>query len=739
MKFLLKWSITYICILTFQLQISAKTISMITLEDVVSGKFAEKGIGNVKFLPNGDYYTIQSKRKLILHSSANPESQKVLLDLDEAIGEKPDAIVDCVITPNMKYVLVEADRRPIYRHSAVSNYYLYNIRSKKMRLLSSKGNIESLKLSPDGSMVGFVRDNDLYVVTLKDRKEKRITNDGRFNHVINGKPDWVNEEEFSYKCAFDFSSDGRFIAWIRFDETDVPTFSFPISKHVDGSDSVEMYEYKYPKAGETNSKVSVFAYDIYNKECCRIKVPVDADGYIPRIQFTCEANKLAVVTLNRAQNVCSIYKANPSNGDCELLVSESNSTYVDESFYQNLDFSHERFVLLSERDGFRHLYLYDMKGTMIKQLSRGDFEVIDYYGQDDKGRFYYSSNEGSPLEQYVYSVDEKGEKLLLTKDKGVNIAVFDDKCNYFIKKWSSLKSPSKYALCDNKGNELYTMEDNNALIDALNELESSSVDFFQFAINENVLLNGWMVKPDDFDANKKYPVLMFQYSGPGNQKVKNQWANGLYSGLLWEKRLAQKGYIVVCVDGRGTGGRGEEWRKTTYKHLGYIEANDQVETALYLSTLPYVDSDRIAIWGWSYGGWNTLMAMSEGRPVFNCGIAVAPVTSFRFYDTIYTERYMGLPSENSDAYDDNPMTRADKLHGDVLLVHGYADDNVHFENMEELTKVYEQHGIQFEKEFYANRNHHLNVGNTRLHLLTRMENFLDRHMEKKNDNEKERK
>lgn len=733
MKFILNLVIAFFCVWLCQLSIKAEEIGMITLEDVVKYKYNHYGVDNVRFQEDGKSVVVMQDGMLLKCSIDDFAPSEILFDLKEAHGEKPKSFENYSITSDSNYILLEANRKSLYRHSAVSDYYLYDTKSKAMSLLTSNRMVECVKLSKDGKMAGYVYENDLYVVRFADKSEIRITNDGKHNSVINGKPDWVNEEEFSYDCAYDFSQDGRFIAWLRFDESNVRTYSFPIYKGMspefnENTIYTGLYEYKYPKAGEMNSTVSVYIYDIYNKECRKINVPLDSDGYIPRIQFTKENEKLAIVTLNRLQNLCNIYLADAVSGECSLLVSESNEKYVDTPFYESIDFSHDKFVLLSERDGFRHMYLYDKSGKCIRQLTKGEYEVKEYYGQDDEGNYYYVCNEGSPLEQYVCKVNENGERKILTEKKGVNSAYFDKKCRYFINKWSSLNTPPVFTMCDNNGGKICVLEDNNKLTKELKELKSCDVNIFHFSTSENVVLNGWMVKPHDFNKHKKYPVLMYQYSGPGNQQVLNSWDNGRYPGMIWEKRLAQKGYIVVCVDGRGTGGRGENWRNETFHHLGDKEAKDQVETALYLSSLPFVDKDRIAIWGWSYGGWNTLMAMSEGRPVFNCGIAVAPVSSYRFYDTIYTERYMGKPQENADAYDDNPMTRVDKLYGDVLLVHGFADDNVHFQNVAELTEVYVQNNVQFESQFYVNRNHQLLGGNTRMHLFSRIEKFLDKHI-----------
>lgn len=715
-------------------RVCAQTDGMISLDDIISGKYSYRRVRGIMPMADADSYAVIEGKKVVRYSFATTKRTGIIFDLDEAKGDKPKTFSDYKVSPDASHILIETNRHSIYRRSFTADYYLYDVATKEMRPLSDEGNQECAKFSPDSKKVGFVRDGNLYIVNIDDMTETEVTRDGFYNCIINGKPDWVYEEEFEFNCAYDFSADSRTVAWIRFDETRVKQFEFPLYKGVKPEQSEYAnypgrYVFKYPKAGEMNSTVSVHTYNIYSKQYNKMEVPLDSDGYIPRIQFTYDKDKLAIVTLNRLQNRCNIYMANPQNGDCQLILSETDDKYVETTFYNNLDFSRPTFIALSERDGWQHIYLYDINGSLIRQLTKGEYMVRDYYGQSADGKyFYYSSTEGNPLETYVCRVDLKGKTTCLTKKKGTNTAMFGADCKFFINSWSAIGQPTVYTLCNANGKELKVLEDNAALVATRNALKLGSEELFTFTTSEGVTLNGWMVKPYNFDPSHQYPVLMYQYSGPGNQQVQNQWGNGEYGGLIWEQHLAQKGYVVVCVDGRGTGGRGSAWQRCTYRHLGNLEAKDQVETALYLGSLPYIDKDRIAIWGWSYGGWNTLMSMSEGRPVFNCGVAVAPVTSYRYYDSAYTERYMGLPQDNAEGYDDNPMTRADRLHGDILLIHGYADDNVHFQNMAELTEVYVQKNIQFESQFYVNRNHGISGGNTRNHLFRRIEAFLDSHL-----------
>ncbi len=711
----------------------------IALDDIVSGKYSQRGIRGIRPLADGESYAqISSDGRQILRCSFKTgETIEVLFDLSTARGPKVNHISGYIMSPNEKNILIETDRTPIYRRSATATYYIYNVKNKIMVPLSKGGAQECPKFSPDGNVIGFVRDNNIFIVKLLyGNAESQVTKDGELNKIINGKPDWVYEEEFEFNCAFDFSSDSQMLAWIRFDETNVKTFSFPwymgaapeMSKY---NLYTGCYEYKYPKAGEENSKVSVHTFDIKSRVTRAMQVPLDADGYIPRIQFTGDKDKLAVLTLNRHQNRLDIYMVNPRSTVAQLVVRETSDKYIDTKPYHNLDFSQNNFVLMSERDGYQHLYLYTIGGNMLRQLTKGQYVVTNYYGTDVTGQnFYYSSTEGSPLEQYIYKVDMKGKKTKLTDSKGFNAATFSTGGRYFLNVFSDINTPNVTSLYSSAGKQLKVLEDNTELKSRMASLATGSAEIISFTTSEGVQLNGWMVKPKNFSASKKYPVLMYQYSGPGSQEVHNSFSNGFFGGLIWEHRLAQKGYIVVCVDGRGTGGRGADFQKCTYMTMGDKESKDQVETALYLGSLPYVDKDRIAIWGWSFGGFNTIMSMCEGRPVFRCGVAVAPVTDWRYYDSAYTERFMRTPQENADGYNISPLHRCEKLHGDILLCHGYADDNVHFQNMAELTERLVQANIQFESQFYVNRNHNIYGGNTRRHLFTRIENFLDRHLMK---------
>ncbi len=709
----------------------------IALGDILRGSYSARSVRSVCPMADGESYSCVSDdmRKIERCSFKTGEVVETLFDAAEARGASVRRVEGYIMSPDEKNILIETNRERIYRRSATSIYYIYNVKNRTLTPLSEGGPQECPKFSPDGNQIAFVRDNNIFLVKLLfNNAESQITKDGERNRIINGKPDWVYEEEFSFNCAFDFSADSEMLAWIRFDESAVKTFSFPWYKGTNPSKEEYKlypgaYEYKYPKAGEVNSKVSVLTYDIKSRVTRTMQVPLDDDGYIPRIQFTGEKDKLMVLTLNRHQDRLDFYAVNARSTTAQLILREEDKRYVDEPAYSDIDFSGDQFVMLSERDGHQHMYLYSLGGQLIRQLTSGDYEVTEYYGTDASGKnFYYASNEGSPLEQYIYKVDASGKKTKLSTEKGWNEAVFSDGCQYYLNTYSNLTTPPVYTLCNASGKALKTVEDNADLKNRLADLPLGTTELISVNTADGIQLNGWMVKPRNFDASRQYPVIMYQYGGPGYQMVFNSFDNGFLGGLMWEQHLAEKGYIVVCVDGRGTGGRGSDFKRCTYMKLGDLESHDQVETAIWLGKLPYVDKTRIAIWGWSFGGFNTLMSMCEGREVFNCGVAVAPVTDWRFYDTVYTERFMRTPQENPTGYDCSPLHRYEKIHGDLLLIHGMADDNVHFQNSAELAEAFVQLGYQFDMHFYTNRNHSIYGGNTRQHLVTRIEHFLDEHL-----------
>ena len=566
---------------------------------------------------------------------------------------------------------------------------------------------------------------------LYGNSESQVTEDGKRNEVLNGIPDWVYEEEFAFNRALEFSPDSKMLAFIRFDEKEVPSYTFPVfageAPHMTPYEKYPgEYIYKYPKTGEKNSKVSVHTFDIKSKVIRKINVPLEEGGYIPRIRFTQDPNKLAVMTLNRHQNRFDLYFADPRSTVCKLAVRDESDTYIRENVFDNIIFYPENFSFVSEKSGYNHLYWYSIGGNLIKQVTSGPYEVQDFLGYDPEDDcFYFSSNEESPLRSAIYKIDRKGKKIKLSSQAGTNSAQFSTDMKYFMNRYSNLDTPTVITLNDNTGKTLTTLVDNAVLKQKLRGYDMPPKEFFSFQTSDGITLNGWMMKPTNFSSSKKYPALMYQYSGPGSQQVLDKF------GVSWETYMASQGYVVVCVDGRGTGGRGAEFAKVTYLNLGIKEAKDQVETALYLGRQPYVDKDRIGIWGWSYGGYMTIMSMSEGTPVFKAGVAVAPVTDWNYYDTVYGERFMRTPKENAEGYKaSSAFTRANNLHGNLLLVHGMADDNVHFQNCVEYAEHLVQLDKQFDMQVYTNRNHSIFGGNTRLHLYTKLTNFFNRELKK---------
>ncbi len=711
----------------------------VTLQEVATGAYRAEGIYGIKPMLDGEHYTQISRdgKKIVKYSFKTGQEVGTVFDVETARDCTLKSFDDYIMSPDETKILIQTETKPIYRRSFTAVYYIFNVRNNTLEPLSDGGPQQVPLFSPDGNQIAFVRDNNIYLVKLLfGNSESQVTKDGKFNHVLNGIPDWVYEEEFGFNRAFDFSADGTMLAYIRFDESQVPMYSFPWYKGLKPSlDEYSVYpgayEYKYPMPGVDNSKVTVHTFDIKSRVTRQMDLPLDVDGYIPRIHFTDNPDVLAISTLNRHQNRFDLYFANPRSTLCKLVVRDEADQYIKEEAYGNLTFYPENFVMMSERDGYNHLYLYSAGGNLIKQITKGQFEVKDFLGWDKKtNTYYYTSNEGSPLRSAVYKIDGKGRKTKLSTKEGTNRAIFSKSMKYYINTFTNLTTPQIITINDNTGKTLTTLVDNQKLVQKVFKLNMPSKEFFTFTTSDGVELNGWMMKPANFDPNKKYPVIMHQYSGPGSQRVIDQWNIGSRSdGGMFEAYMADHGFISVCVDGRGTGGRGAEFEKCTYMNLGVKEARDQVETALYLGTLPYVDAKNIGIWGWSFGGYTTLMAMSEGTPVFKAGVAVAAPTDWRFYDTVYTERFMRTPKENMEGYEaSSAMNRVDKLHGELLLMHGTADDNVHLRNASEYSEALVQADKQFDMHIYTNRNHSIRGGNTTKHLLTRVTNHFIEHL-----------
>ncbi len=704
----------------------------ITIPDITSGKFAAKTVNGINPIEGTDTYARISDdgKRVDCYSFKTGKFLRNLFDVSNTMGKKIDSFDGYILSPDGTRMLIQTKTKSIYRRSFTAVYYLYNIASRKLEPLSDGGPQQVPVWSKDGLQVAFVREGNIYLVKLLyDNAEVQVTKDGKFNEVINGLPDWVNEEEFGFNRAITFNADGTMICWLRYDEKDVKTYSLQMYKGMKPEKQENavypgFYSYKYPKAGEDNSKVSAWSYDIKSHRISKLQVPLDADGYMPRIKATDDASKVVVYTMNRHQDELCLYSVNPRSTVAQLIVKEHVEKYVKEKAMEAVTFIGNNVLLPSDRSGFMKLYIYSMNGQLHRTIG-GDYDITAVYGYDAKtGDVYYQAAALGPSDRQVYVAHKNGKTVRLSDKKGWNTALFSGDYQYFVNTWSDYNTPYVVTTRDNNGRVISTLQDNADLKAKVAESGFAKREPFSFTTSEGVQLNGWILKPLNFDASKRYPVIMHQYSGPGSQQVTDSWSAGsMGQGGAFDSYLAQQGFIVVSVDGRGTGGRGADFEKCTYLKIGDLESKDQVEAALYLGSLPFVDKDRIGIWGWSYGGFNTLMSMSEGRGVFRAGVAIAPPTSWRFYDSIYTERYMRTPKENPDGYDVNPILRAQKLHGALLLCHGTADDNVHPQNSYEYAEALVQADKDFRELYYTNRNHSIYGGNTRNHLLRQVANF----------------
>lgn len=705
----------------------------LTLPDITSGKFAAKTVNGINPIEGTDTYAriSQDGERVVCCSFKTGKELFVLFDVKNTMGCKIDGFDDYVLSPDGKRMLIQTKTERIYRRSFKADFYIYNIESRRLDRLSDGDKQQIPTWSPDGQQVAFVRGGNIFLVKLLyDNAEIQVTKDGKFNEVINGLPDWVNEEEFGFNSALTFNADGTMICWLRYDESKVKTYSLEMYKGMKPAKEEYdtypgFYSYKYPKAGEDNSTVSAWSYDIKSHKINRLQVPLDADGYMPRIKPTNDPMRIVVYTMNRHQDDLCLYAVNPRSTVAQLIIKEHVDKYVREEAMEGVKFVGDKILLPSDRSGYTKLYIYNMNGQLQRTIGDGNYDITSVYGYDPKtGDVYYQAAALGATDRQVYVTHKNGKTVRLTDREGWNTAFFSGDFQYFVNTWSDYNTPYVFTTRTREGKVINTIEDNKAVKQLVSDYGFCKREPFSFTTSEGVVLNGWMVKPKDFDANKKYPVIMHQYSGPGSQQVTNSWSAGsMGQGGAFDSYLAQEGFIVVSVDGRGTGGRGSEFEKCTYLNLGNLESKDQVETALYVGSLPYVDKDRIGIWGWSYGGFNTLMSMSEGRGVFRAGVAIAPPTNWKYYDSVYTERYMRTPKENPDGYATNPIERASKLHGALLICHGTADDNVHPQNTYEYSEALVQADKDFRELFYTNRNHSIFGGNTRNHLLRQVAQF----------------
>ena len=725
----------FLCVTILLMTSEMRADNKITLKDVTGQTFSPQYISGVDPIQGTDLYASISKdgKQIIEYAFKSGKPTRVLFDIANTQGESLKQFDGYSLSPDGKRMLIQTNTHKIYRRSSTADYYIYTIQSRKLEKLSSGGPQQIPTWSPDGNQIAFVRDNNIFLVKLLyDNAESQITKDGKFNEIINGVPDWVNEEEFSTNRSLCFTADSRMICWIKYDERKVKEYSLQMFM---GSDpAMKTYEvypgaytYKYPKAGEDNAIVSVWAYDIQSHKTNRLQVPLDADGYIPRIKSTNDPNKVIVYTMNRHQDVLNLYAVNPHSTLSQLIIKESADKYVKEEAMEGIKIGQNSILLPSDRDGFMHLYLYNMNGSLIRKIGEGNYDITNVYGYDEaSGDVYYQAASVNPHDRQIFVSHKNGKTERLTDANGWNTAMFSGDYKYFLNTWSNYNTPYVFTIRDNKGKVLSTPVDNKELKEKIKSFGFHGRETFSFTTSEGIKLDGWMVKPADFNPQKKYPVILFQYSGPGSQQVTDAWSAGsMGNGGAFDYYLSQQGYIVVCVDGRGTGGRGAMFEKCTYLKLGELESRDQVETALWLGNQSYVDKNRIGIWGWSFGGFNTLMSMSEGRPVFKAGVAVAPPTNWRYYDTIYTERYMRTPKENGSGYATNPIQRANNLHGALLICHGMSDDNVQPQNTMEYSEALVQADKDFKENFYTNRNHSIYGGNTRTHLLRQITNWFN--------------
>ena len=612
-----------------------------------------------------------------------------------------------------------------------ATYYIYTIASTKLEKLSDGDKQQVPTWSPDGNLVAFVRNNNIFLVKLLyDNAESAVTTDGKPNEIINGIPDWVNEEEFSHNKALVFSADASMLVWVKYDEKAVKEYSIQMFKGSHPTfnsyaDYPGLDSYKYPKAGFDNAIVSLWSFDIKAKRTQKMQLPLSADSYIPRLKATNDANQVIAFTMNRHQDELCLYSVNPRSTVAQLLIKETSPKYIKEEAIGNILITPNNILIPNDKEGAMNLYLYSRNGQLIRKIGNNNTVITDVYGINDAtGEVYYQAALPTPHDRKVFVSKKNGSVEELTKQEGWNQARFSGDFKYFLNTWSNYNTPFIFTIRDNQGKVLSTPINNEKLKNKIANYDWAKREAFTFTTSEGIQLDGWMMKPLNFNPAKRYPVVLFQYSGPGSQQVINSWnAGSMGQGGAFDAYLAQNDIIVVCVDGRGTGGREAAFEKATYLQLGKLEAKDQVETALWLGKQSYVDKDKIGIWGWSFGGFNTLMSMSEGRKVFKAGVAVAAPTDWKFYDTIYTERYMRTPKENPDGYKDNPISRVNQLEGALLLFHGTADDNVHVQNAYEYSEALVQADKDFKELYYTNRNHSIYGGNTRNHLLRQISNF----------------
>lgn len=696
----------------------------ITVEEIYTGAFRAKNMDELQAMKNTNQYTILNfdrasrTMQIDLYDFATLNKVATLLDTKN-FKELSSGIDSYTFNKTENQILIANNSSQIFRHSFTADYYLYDIASKAVTKLFEQ--VQEPTFSPDGTKIAFAKQNNLFVYDLATKKQNKITQDGEKNKIINGICDWVYEEEFAFVRAFDWSADSKKLAYMKFDESQVPEFSMNIFQK-------ELYPkvetFKYPKAGEKNSVVSLHIFDVNSTNTKTVNLSNYNDFYIARLKWTNDANILSAQVLNRHQDNLDLLFIDGNSAVAKVVLNEKDKAYVDVT--DNLTFLKDNsFIWTSEKDGYNHIYLYDKNGKLINQVTKGNWEITAYYGCDEKNKtIYYQSVERSSIGRDVYKISLDGKKkALLSQQIGTNEATLSPDFSLYINKFSSATTAPTFTLNNTKnGSVVKAILDNKPLEEKLAKYNIPTKEFFELTAEKGNKLNAWILKPKDFDASKKYPVLMYQYSGPGSQEVANNWID---ANDLWFISLTQRGYIVACVDGRGTGYKGAAFKKCTQKELGKYEVEDQIDAAKVLGNYPYIDKSRIGIFGWSYGGFMSSNCILKGNDVFKTAIAVAPVTNWRFYDSIYTERYMQTPQENAGGYDQNsPINFVDKLKGNYLLIHGTADDNVHVQNSMQMIEALVQANKQFDWAIYPDKNHGIYGGKTRIQLFNKMTNFI---------------
>lgn len=698
----------------------------LTLEDIwAKGIFSAKYAQGFNVMNDGvNYVDIESYGSQTNLSQFDLKTGKKIKELvkgeDVKFNNKPLNLYTYQFSPNEDKLLLYENRENVYRRSPKANYYVYDIATKKTIQLSDKGQQMFPLFSPDGKKIAFVRENNLYIKYLETGTEIIVTRDGEANKIKNGWADWVYEEEFSRADYFDWSMNSQYLAYVKFDETKVKEYTMDYYK---AELYPTQYTFKYPKAGEENSIVSVHIFDEESKRTVTADIGTEKDIYIPRIQFTNNPLVLSITRLNRLQNKLELLFTDVIGGKGVVAYTDESKTYVDVT--DDLRFIGDKgFIISSERDEYNHLYYYDLNGKLINQITKGQFDVTEFSGYDEETKtLYYVSAENGATNRDVYSVKLNGkDKKLLSTRSGFTSFEFTPGYKYYISTYSDANTPPVYELNSIDGKTVKVLEDNAALKSKMKNYNLSTKQFFKFKTSEGVELNGWMLKPQNFDSTKKYPVYMYAYGGPGANEVNNNWDGTDY---FWHNFLNQEGYMVVCVDNRGTQGRGRQFKHSTYLQLGKLETIDQIETAKYLGSLPFVDKTRIGFQGWSFGGYMASLLISKGGDVFKTAVAVAPVTNWKYYDNIYTERFLRKPIDNKSGYEDNSPTNFVKdIKGKFLLIHGSADDNVHLQNSMELANAMVSKNIPFDFMIYPNKSHGISGGLTRLHIYSKIFKFV---------------